>query len=166
MRLHPNKTHAIYLDHAGNVLRHGFPESIVPESLDAGDKTYNERELTKEKKESELSLCPQCFQHFIVKCICGYERPPKQVLKSDSQILKELKKNNRDFSKEDKARWLGEFHFYARKKGYKPGWVSHAYKSKFGVWPNAVTPQATIHISDEVKNHITHLQIKRIKSVS
>jgi superfamily II DNA or RNA helicase len=166
MRLHPNKTEAIYLDHAGNVQWHGFPESIVPETLDSGDKTYNERELTKEKKEPELSLCPQCFQHFVVKCACGYERPPRQVLKSDSQILKELKKANRETSKEEKSLWLGQFQFYARKKGYKPGWASFAYRSKFGVWPNAITPQPTIHITDEAKNYIKHLQIKRIKSVS
>jgi len=165
MRLHPNKTQAIYLDHASNIQRHGFPESIVPDRLDDGEKRYNERELIKEKKEADLWLCPLCFQHYVVKCVCGYERPPKQVLKSDDQILKELKKNNRDFSTKDKERWLGEFQFYARKKGYKTGWVSHAYKSKFGVWPNAIKPQSTIHISDDVKNHITHLQIKRIKSV-
>ena len=165
-RLHPNKVDAIYLDHAGNVLRHGFPEQVVPESLDAEEKKYNERNLVKDKKEPELSLCPLCFQHFIVKCACGYERPQKQVLKSDDQILKELKKNNKDFTKEDKSRWLGELQFYAKKKGYKPGWVSHSYRSKFGVWPNAIKPQSTIHISDDVKNHITHLQIKRIKSVS
>ena len=166
MRLHPNKTEAIYLDHAGNVQWHGFPESIVPETLDSGDKTYNERELVKDKKEAELSVCPQCFQHFVVKCACGYERPPRQVLKSDSQILKELKKANRETSKEEKSLWLGQFQFYARKKGYKPGWASFAYRSKFGVWPNAITPQPTIHITDEAKNYIKHLQIKRIKSVS
>jgi len=166
MRIHPNKTEAVYLDHAGNVQWHGFPESIVPESLDTGDKTYNERELTKEKKESQLSVCPRCFQHFVVKCVCGFERPPKEILKSDDQILKELKKANRETSKEDKARWLGEFQFYAKKKGYKPGWASWAYRSKFGVWPNAVTPQPSIHLSNEVQSFVKHLQIKRVKSVS
>lgn len=164
MRIHPNKTEAIYLDHAGNVARHGFPESIVPESLDTAKERYNERSLTKDKKEPEASICPHCFQYFVVKCLCGYERPPKVLLKSDDQILKELRKANREMSKEEKARWLGELTFYAKQKRYQSGWVSHSYKSKFGVWPNAIKPQPTIHLSEDVLNHIKHLQIKRAKS--
>jgi superfamily II DNA or RNA helicase len=164
-RLHPNKVESIYLDHAGNVTRHGFPEDIVPDLLDTGETKYNERELTKEKKDSELAVCPRCYQHYIVKCACGYERPVREILKSDDQILKELKKANLETTKEDKARWLGEFQFYAKKKGYKAGWASWAYKSKFGVWPNAITAQSTIHISDETKNYVKHLHIRRVKSV-
>ena len=164
-RLHPNKVESIYLDHAGNVTRHGFPEDIVPDLLDTGETKYSERELTKEKKDPDLAVCPQCFQHYIVKCACGYERPVREILKSDDQILKELKKANRETTKEDKARWLGEFQFYAKKKGYKTGWASWAYKSKFGVWPNAITAQPTIHISDETKNYVKHLHIRRVKSV-
>lgn len=164
MRIHPNKTEAIYLDHAGNVTRHGFPETIVPEILDNAKERFDERSLTKEKKEPDLAVCPDCFQHYVVKCVCGYERPPKVLLKTDDQILKELRKTNREYTKEEKSRWLGELAFYARKKGYKSGWVSHSYKSKFGVWPNAIKPLDTIHLSDDVSNHIKHLNIKRVKS--
>ena len=164
MRLHPNKVEAIYLDHSGNVQKHGFAETIVPDVLDNGEKKYDERILTKEKKEPDLSVCPQCFQHFFVRCACGYERPPKEILKSDDQVLKELKKSNKDFTKDEKSKWLGEFQFYARKKGYKPGWASWAYRSKFGVWPNAITAQSSIHVSDDVKKHIKHLHIRRVKS--
>jgi DNA repair protein RadD len=164
MRLHPNKTHAVYLDHAGNVAWHGFPESIVPESLDTGDKTYNERELVKDKKEAELSVCPQCYQHYVVKCACGYERPPRETFKTDKQILQELKRANRIASPEDKSRWLGEFQAYAKKKGYKPGWASFAYRSKFGVWPNKITPERSEGISQETLDYVKHLHIKRVKS--
>lgn len=165
MRTHPNKVQAIYLDHSGNVQKHGFAETIVPETLDDGEKKYDERILTKEKKEPDLSVCPQCFQHFLVRCVCGYQRPPKEILKSDDQVLKELKKANRDFSTEEKSRWLGEFKFYARQKGYKDGWASWAYRSKFGVWPNKIDPRTTIHVSSEVKDHITHINIRRAKGV-
>jgi len=164
MRNSPGKEIAIYLDHAGNVTRHGFPETIVPDVLDRNEKTYDERELVKDKKEPELSVCPQCFQHFVVKCVCGYERPKRAELKSDSQILKELKKTNREFSKEDKARWLGEFQYYGSKKRYKTGWASWAYRSKFGVWPNAITATPSSQVSEDVAKHIKHLTIKRIKS--
>lgn len=157
MRTHPNKVESIYLDHSGNVQWHGFAEDCVPDELDSGDKEYNERQLTKEKKESELALCPVCFQHFLIRCACGYSRPSKEVLRSDDQTLKEI-------TMADKAKWLGELKFYAKKKGYKDGWVSHTYKSKFGVWPK-VQAQPAIHVSDEIKNYITHINIRNRKRV-
>lgn len=165
MRNSPGKDFAVYLDHAGNVTTHGFPETIVPETLDENDKTYNERELTKEKKEPELDVCPRCFQHFVVRCVCGYEKPRKAELKSDKQILQELKKTNKEATKEDKGRWLAELQAYGRSKGYKPGWASWAYRSKFGVWPKGLPVSATKDVSEEVRKHITHLRIKRVKSV-
>jgi len=163
-RLHPDKEEAIYLDHAGNVTRHGFPEDVVPESLDNGEVKFDERELVKEKKEPDLAVCPQCYQHYVVKCACGYERPVREMLKSDDQILKELKKTNREATTEDKEIFLGELQFYGRQKGFKSGWSSWAYRAKFGVWPNKIDPQATIHVSQDTQNYIKHLHIKRVKS--
>ena len=163
-RLHPDKQEAIYLDHAGNVTRHGFPEDVVPESLDNGEVKFDERELVKEKKEPDLAVCPQCYQHYVVKCACGYERPVKEMLKSDDQILKELKKTNKEATTEDKEIFLGELQFYGRQKGFKSGWSSWAYRAKFGVWPNKIDPQATIHVSQDTQNYIKHLHIKRVKS--
>jgi len=164
MRKHASKEEAIYLDHSGNVQWHGWPESIVPESLHCGEKDYSEKQLTKEKVEGELSVCPQCYQHYMVRCICGYQRPSKKVLESDGQILKELKKTNREVSTEDKSRWLGDFQLYAKTKGYKQGWSAWAYKGKFGVWPNKIEAAQSREISADVKSHIIHMQIKRAKS--
>ncbi len=162
-RLHESKEEAIYLDHAGNVQWHGFPEDVVPESLDTGEKTYDERDLIRDKKESELSVCPQCMQHYVGKCACGYERPSKTVLETDNQLLKELKKVNKEVSKEDKSRWLGELQVYAYQKNYKQGWASWAYRSKFGVWPNKITPERVNAVSPETKSYIQHLNIRRSK---
>tara|TARA_R110001632_G_scaffold6712_1_gene27304 strand:- start:366 stop:632 length:267 start_codon:yes stop_codon:yes gene_type:complete len=86
------------------------------------------------------------------------------VLESDGQILKELKKTNREWSVDDKSRWLGELQHYGERKKYKLGWSAFAYKSKFGVWPNKIEPLHTDQISADVKGHIMHLQIKRAKS--
>ena len=165
MRTCEGKTEAIYLDHAGNVETHGFPEFIVPESLHDGLQEYSESSLVKKDKDDIMpSVCPQCFQHFLITCACGYQRPPKETLKTDDQELKELKKANKEFSGEDKAKWLGEFQFYARKKGYKQGWASWAYRGKFGVWPNKINPQPVKEISEPVKNHIIHLNIRKARS--
>lgn len=158
MRTAKDKDFAVYLDHSGNVEKHGFAEDIVPETLDKGQKNYSERSLTKEKKDPNLSPCPQCYQVFVPpRCACGYELPPRETMRSDTQILKEI-------TMADKAKWLGELKFYAKQRGYKPGWASWAYREKFKVWPR-VDSMPAIHISDEVKGFIKHMNIKRAKSV-
>ena len=156
LRIHQDKPYAIVLDHAGNVSRHGFAEDIVPDVLHDGEKEYNEREQTKDKKEPKTMDCPQCYQTMMVpRCACGYEVPKAELLKTDKQILKEIKR-------EDKGRWLYELQFYAAQKGYKPGWASWAYKSKFGVWPR-VRPMPSNERMPEVQSYLTYLQIKRAK---
>jgi DNA repair protein RadD len=156
LRLHKDKPHAIILDHAGNVAKHGFAEDVVPDTLHAGEKEYSEREQTKEKKEPKTMDCPECFQTMIMpRCACGYEVPRSKMLESDKQILTEIKR-------EDKGRWLYEFQYYAAQKKYKPGWASWAYKSKFGVFPRITAVPGDR--MPEVQGYVKHLQIKRAKN--
>ena len=157
LRLHKDKPHAIILDHAGNVAKHGFAEDVVPDVLHDGEKEYRERDQTKEKKEPKTMDCPACFQTMIMpRCACGYEVPKAELLKTDKQILTEIKR-------EDKGRWLYEFQYYALQKGYKPGWAAWAYKSKFGVWPRVMAVPG--ERMPEVQSYVKHLQIKRAKNV-
>jgi len=157
LRLHKDKPHAIILDHAGNVAKHGFAEDVVPDALHDGEKEYRERDQTKEKKEPKTMDCPACFQTMIMpRCACGYEVPKAELLKTDKQILTEIKR-------EDKGRWLYEFQYYALQKGYKPGWAAWAYKSKFGVWPRVMAVPG--ERMPEVQSYVKHLQIKRAKNV-
>ena len=156
LRLHKDKPHAIILDHAGNVAKHGFAEDVVPDALHNGEKEYSEREQTKEKKEPKTMDCPICFQTMVMpRCACGHEVPRSKMLESDKQILTEIKR-------EDRGRWLYEFKFYAAQKGYKPGWAAWAYRSKFGVWPRvAAIPGERMK---EVQSYVKHLQIRRAKN--
>jgi superfamily II DNA or RNA helicase len=162
MRTAEGKENAIYLDHAGNVQKHGFAEDIIPESLDDGTKKFNERSQTKEKKEPKVRKCPQCYQEMVgIRCKCGYEVPQREQLISDSQELQKLTKaNNKNFTNEQKAQWLGELYCFAAQKGYKSGYASHLYKKKFGVWPNKIIPRLSNEVSPEVMGFIKHHQIK------
>lgn len=168
MRTAEGKEKAIYLDHAGNVRRHGFAEDIVPDSLDDGTKKFNEKRQTKEKKEPKVKTCPQCYQEMVgIRCKCGYEIPLKEKLEYDQQELQKLKaKDNKTFTIEDKTRWYGELVSYCYKHNHKIGYASYLYKEKFGVWPNAVknTPQNIPEvISSDVDGFIKHTMIKRAK---
>jgi superfamily II DNA or RNA helicase len=159
MRTSPGKERAIYLDHAGNVRRHGFAEDIIPEELDDGTKRFKERNQVKEKKEPKVKQCPQCYQEMVgIRCKCGYEVPMKERLQTDNQELQKITKA----TKEDKSEWLGQFQLYAAQKRYQAGYASHLYRQKFGVWPKVQPTQAKV-VSEDVMNFIKYTWIKRAK---
>lgn len=164
-RLAEGKTESVYLDHAGNVQRHGFAEHIVPVELDNGEVKFSERNQLKEKKEPKVSDCPECYQQMVgVRCkACGYEIPIQDKLVSDETILERMNaqtKANRIYSSERKAEWLGELYYYAQTRGYSEGWAAHKYRSKFGVWPNKIKAQLANHCSEEVKKWIQRENIR------
>lgn len=163
-RLAEGKDYAIHLDHAGNLERLGMPHLTVPESLDDGEKPYREEDQLEKKKESKPKQCPECYQQFVgLRCGCGYEIPKSEAIETDGTLLEEVKakkKENKDVSYEDKARFLGDLMLYARVKGYKLGWAMNKYRDRFGVWPNKIKPKDVTAISAETKNWITHTNIK------
>ena len=164
MRTAEGKENAIYLDHAGNVRRHGFAESIVPAELDDGSQRFSERKQTKEKKEPKVRQCPQCYQEMLgIRCKCGYEIPVHEQIKTDDQILELLTAANRanlQYTPERKSEWLGELSMYASERGKSQGWILQRYRSKFGVWPNRINPVNVHGISDEVMNWIKRENIR------
>jgi DNA repair protein RadD len=171
MRTAKGKDRAIYLDHAGNVRRHGFAECIVPEALDDGEKKYNEKNQTKEKKEPNVQQCPQCFGEMMgVRCSCGYEIPITKQIQTTNEMLAKMeksqtKKNNLLYTYEQKQQFLGELYLHAKLKGKSQGWVTHTYKSKFSVFPNKVVPRLAESVSPEAQKHIKHCAIKYAKAM-
>ena len=167
MRTSEGKAKAVYLDHAGNVARHGFAEDIVPDVLDDGTQRFDEKKLVKKKKESKVKDCPQCTQQMVgLRCKCGYEVPIREQLESTSEILTKLtpEQRNKTATKEDKSVFYSELLLYSRGKGYKDGgWASHKYRERYGVWPNAIKPHMVDGISDETRKYITSTQIRYSK---
>lgn len=161
------KENAIYLDHAGNVSRHGFVEDVVPDSLDVGEPDYNDRSLTKDKNEAKVKECPQCFQQMAgLRCKCGYEIPIRERIDTDQQELQQLhsvesKSWNKKTPKDDKSRFYGMLKQYAINKGYSMGWAAHKYKERSGVWPNAYKDSPLLPPSTEFMDYIKYLAIKR-----
>lgn len=155
MRTSPGKSEAIYLDHAGNVSRFGFAESIVPDQLDTGEKRFSEERQVK-KKETKVNTCPECSSIMKgIKCGCGYEFPMTKEIETDkSDLVKLQKKSNQVWTMERKGEFYSELVHYAQTRGYKTGWAKHKYRSKFGVWPNKVDYKPVSGISDEVMNFI------------
>jgi hypothetical protein len=56
------------------------------------------------------------------------------------------------------------FKHIARERGYKPGWVAHKYREKFGVFPNWHADPPPIPPSPEVKSWVRSRAIAYAKS--
>ena len=168
LRLCEGKEYSIVLDHAGNTERIGMVEYIVPEKLDDGTKEFSERNQVKEKKESKAKECPDCYKIFTgIRCACGYEIPIRERIEHDGTMLAEIKdvmKENKQITMEDKTLFYGELLRYAELYKYKPGWAANKYRERFGVWPNKVNPRNVATVSDETHAFIKHTAIKWHKS--
>lgn len=157
-RTAPGKERGIYLDHAGNINRMGaFPEDLIPEKLDTGERNYQEKSLVRERKETEPSVCPQCTRLYKVKCACGYERPRLKQVLTDSQTLKKIEQSKAQ------ERFLASLQLYAHEKGYKRGFVYHTFKQKFKAEPPRNWPKPASKVEQEVINYIKYLNIRRSK---
>jgi len=160
MRVSDGKDNAIILDHAGNTLRHGFVEDIVPDELHKGE-TYKESSLTKETKEAKPNECPRCRAIMVgLRCMdCGHEIViTKEVVVSPGE-LQELER-----ARDGKQReWFQMLAHYGRDKGYAEGWAAHKYRYKFGVFPADRYKGVAVPPNAEVLGYIKHLNIKAAK---
>ena len=164
LRPYESKEKALILDHAGNFERLGFHTDPAPAELDVHKKGENK---PKKKEEPLPKACPQCHTLKPVKARicpnCGFETKSQNEIFEEAGELVELKRNNRELTKDEKQSFYSGLLGYADDKGYKQGWASNKYREKFGVWPNAMTRIAT-EPNQEVMNYIKHCNIKFAKS--
>jgi superfamily II DNA or RNA helicase len=147
-RIHPDKQKAIVLDHAGNLEHFGcFPEDVIPEALDTGERNYDERkQAKKEEKEPILHTCPQCCGAFHgLRCKCGFELPINtKVIKDDgtslvkAENLSPSEKRRKELTKEEKQVWYSSLLHYGYEHNYKTGWAYHKYIEAMSCAPNGL----------------------------
>ena len=144
-RAYEEKTEYLLVDHAGNVLRHGFPDEDRVHSLDA----------TPRRQPAPVKTCPRCFLVVAAGAAScpacqmvfgggaggGSDRTPevlegqlveiqeRPVVPVSPKILQRQK---------DYVRWRAE----AWIKGWKPGYAAHRYQEKYGVWPVKLITEA------------------------
>lgn len=128
---------ALILDHAGNSLRLGLVEDIIPESLDTSEQDAKEKDLIKkEKPEREERTCFECgYIHNETTCpVCGCRNARREKIE---EINVSLIENNEKINKniQEKQDFLAQALGYAENKGYNVGWAHHQFKEKYGEWP-------------------------------
>lgn len=167
------KQDALILDHAGNVLEHGFVEEFNEWFLDEGRAQRNPIQERRKAENARPIICEQCFATFVGRrgCPeCGHENERKG--RDVQHIDGELGEVCRDTGqvKQLAAGAAKKEAFYrgllghAALKGYKPGWAAWSFKSKYGHWPLKVYSREPIQPSVEVLGWIRHSNIRRAKA--
>jgi superfamily II DNA or RNA helicase len=146
LRPSPGKSEALILDHAGNVLEHGFATEERAWTL-AG-KYALDAAATREREPAKPKVCPACHATFAgaMQCPeCGYDlRPPKRMVPTLDGELVEVGSDVhfRDLARRDLLRETAERRqFYRELKGivseknYKPGFAAAKFRERYGDWP-------------------------------
>jgi len=151
------KTAAIVLDHSGAVFRHGLPEDHVEWSLDPDKHAtapQHQKRLS-EKRHGGLLECSQCSALRLggQPCpACGFmpRRPAEFMATREGNLgLVERGRARVSYDSFQKAEWHAMLAGIATERGYKPGWVAHKFKEKFGDWPqtrviNPIKPSSEV----------------------
>ena len=146
LRPAPGKDHAVILDHAANVRRHGLPQDVRLWSLD-GKKAREEEE--KKREAPWVTVCQHCFAAIPgggAPCpFCGGEQKkakpkPKgafadvdlREIRIEEALIRAREKEERQRKKDEqsKARTLAELQAIGRERGYSPGWAYHIHRSR------------------------------------
>lgn len=135
LRTFSGKTHAIILDHSGNVQRHGFPDDSREWSL------YSKVSPVKKSDAAEsVRICEKCFAAFKsiqrVCPYCGHEAPVKPVRPPTLTAgeLKELKREQVASRKKEQGSYQTEQQLIELgiKRGYKRPrlWAKHVMRGR------------------------------------
>ena len=97
----PGKVDAVLIDHAGNVIEHGFPDADVPWTLDTSDQEVIDKRVQRQLEEGKMArpvCCPRCFNLFSGRpeCpACGYRLSAQaRVKQNKSGLLVEVMRDH------------------------------------------------------------------------
>jgi superfamily II DNA or RNA helicase len=164
------KVDAIVLDHSGAVFRHGFVEDHVAWTLDpdrrAESPTHNARAREAGSRLLECSHCTAIRVAGEACPCCGFlpKRPPRDVAFGEGELglVRAGRARAIEYSEGDREQWHAMLTALALERRYKPGWVLHKYREKFGDWPTSrvVTPSEP---SPEVRSWVRSRMIAYAK---
>jgi DNA repair protein RadD len=136
------KVDCIVLDHAGAVFAHGFPDDPVEWTLSPDRRATSPKHEARLRSghSSRLLECSQCSALRVAGEKCAHcrflpKRPPEAIPFRDGDLGRVDRNRHAAVTEHDHARWHAMLTAIANERGYKPGWVGHKYKEKFGSWP-------------------------------
>lgn len=126
---------AIFLDHAGNLARHGFPD--------------DPREWTLEGRQGKQAAppaplvrhCPHCHAlHRGAVCPeCGYQHPTqaRRIEQAEGELTEIARTEARLIARREQgqAQTLDDLRALASRRGYRPGWAERVHQARQGRLP-------------------------------
>jgi len=157
-----NKSDCIILDHSGAVFQHGLPEDRVEWPLDPERRASSPDHVARlTGNVGRLLECTQCGTLRVggQPCPhCGFlpRRPPRDVFVRDGELglVTNGRANGNVYDPETRRQWHGMFAYIAEERGYKPGWIAHKFKEKFGTFPPWGVMPVPILPTPEVKSWV------------
>lgn len=174
MRSSPGKEFGLWLDHSGNYMRfYKDTEEIFGKGvseLDDGKRESQARKEPTQREEAQLKCkCGFILQPRQSKCpACGAERKPLSLVDVAPGRMVEVqsqKKENKRVSWDEKRRFYSGLKWVGDQRGRKAGWAAHAYRARFGVWPNDPQVRHVVPMtpSIDVQAWVKHLDLKYVK---
>jgi superfamily II DNA or RNA helicase len=175
MRAHPGKEFARYMDHAGNVHRHGRLELAREWMLTQGKEQVESLEAQRKQKDKVQVQCPVCG-FLLTSAICSHcghrwktEGEARDVIPATlvemtwDELEQKTNKTKREYTTEEKQAWYSGLLWLARERGNKDGLAWHQFREKFGHYPAgyAKTPKPP---SFEVESWDRHRRIRWAKA--
>lgn len=170
LRPFDDKADCLILDHSGSVHDLGFADDPIPWTLDGKEKVQDR--ISRERKQSEPMVCDDCGMSFRPAKYCPecgkehaakYERAIASVDEDLTEMDRQRKRRNREWSTAEKGRFFGELQGIAKERGYKPGWAANQYRAKMGVWPNAHKHVGALPPSAETRAWVKSQMIRYAK---
>jgi superfamily II DNA or RNA helicase len=177
LRPAPGKVDALVLDHAGAVFAHGFVEDPIIWALHEDRRAENPAQAARAKFHAPaITTCPECSAARLegAPCpACGW-RPrskPVRVEFADGELARvdrDRRSWPQQWTSEERARFHRMLLWIARDRGYRPGWVAHKYRERFGTWPETPPwqPSAPIAPDASVRAWVRSRQIAYAKSMA
>lgn len=165
LRKAEGKDYCLILDHTNTIReRLGFVEHIHQDELDDGTPNRSsKREADKEPLPKDCPSYGALKKSTVRKCTCcGFEPKPQCDVSHADGELAELQREQIKVGRDTAQRWYSELLAVAKERGYKQGWVAHAYRKKFGVWPRDLA-EIPITPSPQVSGYVRHLLIAHAK---
>lgn len=160
IRAHPGKRDALWLDHSGNVARHGFAEDDRQWTLDTGEK------LRKTDYDPALAVrtCPKCWCCFSSRLdicpACNTPRIPnqRQIIQASGE-LQELRREQKEKAIEkwrervtprERLAKYEQLKKIAADRGYKPFWARIQYEKTFNEKPERARAEITASVQASI----------------
>ena len=169
LRTAKGKSECLILDHSDTTLRLGFVTDIQHQELDDGVARRNAKESSKPLPKE----CPKCA--FVrppkaANCpACGFKPEPKSKVECVTGDLYELTRNKKfkphEWPHQARQEFFSQLILHASLRGYKKGWAHHAFKDKFGYFPEGTIRDVPAKIvTAPVDSWITARNIRKAES--